>query len=92
MIARLPMGVFGFSTSLVMLPFWSSWAIPKVEGSSTSFSIISASRFSFWNLLTKVFMPWPITLSPKHITKESSARNGWAVLTACANPKGSCGM
>src|SRR4030066_1571540 len=43
-MAKLPMGVFGFSTRLIMLPFWSTWAMPKREGSSTSFRIINASR------------------------------------------------
>lgn len=49
-MAKLPTGVLGFSTNLFMLPLWSIWAMPKCDGSSTSFRMISASRFSFLNL------------------------------------------
>ncbi len=92
MMARLPAGVFGFSMSLVMFPFLSSWAMPKQVGSSTSLRIIRASSCSFLNFCTKFLMPCPVTLSPRHMMNESWPRKGWAVLTAWAKPSGSWGM
>lgn len=61
--------------------------MPNLVGSSTSFSSIRESRFSFVNFSISWLKPFPMRLSPRHIMKLSLPRNFEQFLRRTPSPR-----